>query len=424
MSFRLPNKPAPRDKGMGTQQRNWIRINRDGGVSSVQLRQHQLMQQFGVQPRDLRLLDVLVATSYPSAILSRDSAIVVNLERFKCIITTDVVLLPAALFSDGPDAFLQELQQRLCASGSARAKQPFSGNQGQVPVPDQPRAAGSDLPFELCALEVCLEACAQHLGECTRLLEERAGPFYEAPHPAKINSEYLEAIKVIKTRCVRLKTRAETVKEVLQKYLDDEDDLKDLHLSARLGKAAPWNTESALWEQIEEQLHLQAGHDSTSGTQLDLTPAVIALLSDPEKEQAAVAERVLRPYLMHLDQIVERLIDINDHIEDTEEYMGLSLNTTRNVLVWLRVMVNSASLLTTMLFALGNLFGQNLGNHNAAWSNYYGVFLAVSISMGVGVTLLYCIFVAWLQSTVNKAFVGGSFAPVGWARFKRAPTKI
>ncbi len=51
---------------------------------------------------------------------------------------------------------------------------------------------------------------------------------------------------------------------------------------------------------------------------MQLTPAAIALLSDPEKEQAAVVERVLRPYLMHLNQIVERLIDINDHIEDTE----------------------------------------------------------------------------------------------------------
>ena len=51
---------------------------------------------------------------------------------------------------------------------------------------------------------------------------------------------------------------------------------------------------------------------------ISLTPAAIALLSDPGKEQAAVVERVLRPYLMHLNQIVERLIDINDHIEDTE----------------------------------------------------------------------------------------------------------
>lgn len=48
------------------------------------------------------------------------------------------------------------------------------------------------------------------------------------------------------------------------------------------------------------------------------------------------------------------------------------------VYVQLRVMVNSASLLTTLLFALGNLLGQNLGNHIANWSQYYGVFLAVS----------------------------------------------
>lgn len=159
MSFRLPKKPAARDKGLGTQQRNWIRIQKNGEVSSVQLRQHQLMQQFGIQPRDLRLLDLLVATSYPSAILSRDSAIVVNLERFKCIITTDVVLLPAALFNDGPDAFFEELQQRLRTSGGAQAGQGLQDHiAGQGSRPDQPRAAGSDLPFELCALEVCLEA--------------------------------------------------------------------------------------------------------------------------------------------------------------------------------------------------------------------------------------------------------------------------
>lgn len=33
----------------------------------------------------------------------------------------------------------------------------------------------------------------------------------------------------------------------------------------RLGKAAPWDTESALWEQIEEQLQLQGGHQPSSG---------------------------------------------------------------------------------------------------------------------------------------------------------------
>ena len=121
VSFRLPNKPVAREKGMGTQHRDWIKMEKDGKMTSVQLKQHQLMHQLGIQPRDLRLLDLLVATSYPSAILSRDSAIVVNLERYKCIITTDAVLLPAALYSEEPDAFLQELQNRIrSTAGSCR----------------------------------------------------------------------------------------------------------------------------------------------------------------------------------------------------------------------------------------------------------------------------------------------------------------
>ena len=51
-----------------------------------------------LQLRDLRLLDPQLATSYPSAILARDSALVVNLEFIKCIVTTDhaLVLNPGA----------------------------------------------------------------------------------------------------------------------------------------------------------------------------------------------------------------------------------------------------------------------------------------------------------------------------------------
>ena len=46
-----------------------------------------------MQLRDLRLLDPVLATSYPSAILARDSALVLNLEFIKCIITTDYALV-------------------------------------------------------------------------------------------------------------------------------------------------------------------------------------------------------------------------------------------------------------------------------------------------------------------------------------------
>jgi len=46
-----------------------------------------------MQLRDLRLLDPQLALSYPSAILCREKALVVNLEHIKCIITTTHVLI-------------------------------------------------------------------------------------------------------------------------------------------------------------------------------------------------------------------------------------------------------------------------------------------------------------------------------------------
>lgn len=46
-----------------------------------------------LQLRDLRLLDPQLATSYPSAILARDRALVLNLEFIKAVVTIDCVLI-------------------------------------------------------------------------------------------------------------------------------------------------------------------------------------------------------------------------------------------------------------------------------------------------------------------------------------------
>ena len=46
-----------------------------------------------MQLRDLRLLDPQLHFSYPSALLCRDKALVVNLEHIKCIIAKDEVLV-------------------------------------------------------------------------------------------------------------------------------------------------------------------------------------------------------------------------------------------------------------------------------------------------------------------------------------------
>ena len=59
----------------------------------LQADKHAITQKLGVQLRDLRLLDPQLHFSYPSALLCRDKALVVNLEHIKCIITKDEVFI-------------------------------------------------------------------------------------------------------------------------------------------------------------------------------------------------------------------------------------------------------------------------------------------------------------------------------------------
>lgn len=70
--------------------------------------------------RDLRLLDPAMATSYPSAILCRDKALLVNMEHVKCIITTGYLLL---LNADQPSVlqFAEDMKFRLIHSKHAHA---------------------------------------------------------------------------------------------------------------------------------------------------------------------------------------------------------------------------------------------------------------------------------------------------------------
>lgn len=68
------------------------------------------MRRAGLPGRDLRILDPML--SYPSTILGRERAIVLNLEHIKAIITAQEVLL---LNSKDPAVapFVADLQQRL-----------------------------------------------------------------------------------------------------------------------------------------------------------------------------------------------------------------------------------------------------------------------------------------------------------------------
>lgn len=99
-----------RKKASAAGVRSWLTVDAAGEARVVEAGRHSVMRRTGLPARDLRILDPQL--SYPSTVLGRERAIVVNLEHIKAIITAHEVLL--LNYRDPSVApFVQELQRRL-----------------------------------------------------------------------------------------------------------------------------------------------------------------------------------------------------------------------------------------------------------------------------------------------------------------------
>ncbi|GMP39266.1 hypothetical protein CsSME_00010170 [Camellia sinensis var. sinensis] len=98
-----------RPKGVVT--KPWLVVSQFGESRIEEVGKHSIMRRTGIPARDLRILDPTLL--YPSTILGRERAIVVNLEHIKAIITANemLVLNPK---DPGVAPFVQELEHKLC----------------------------------------------------------------------------------------------------------------------------------------------------------------------------------------------------------------------------------------------------------------------------------------------------------------------
>lgn len=241
-----PVKTVGKARVPGLNKRTWAKLDTTGDQSFVQLDKFKLTQELGVQLRDLRTVDPNLASTYSSSILIRERALVVSLEYIRVIITTQGVWINN-YEDEAVVGFIEQLKSRL--------RQPsLSALNLMVPV-DAPRSNSLtrrhiDLPFELRVMEVCLEQIASLLDNLTSELVAKSHHALDKL-TSRVTAANLEQVRRMKSRLVRLTTKVETIRELLEKLLADDKDMRAMNLSAK--EAAELRSNLSRQERLERR---------------------------------------------------------------------------------------------------------------------------------------------------------------------------
>jgi len=393
-----PNPVRAKKKLPAAAQRQWLMIDTEGSTSMVTLNKHQLTQTLGIQLRDLRLLDPKLATSYPSAILCRDRSLVINLEFIKMIVGLDKCYI-TNLEAESAGSFVSELQRRLAAvsQGLPPTKSTMDLT-GAAEVPGGPSGPSGfdELPFELRVLEVALDVVSQYLERLTGDLEAAAHPALDAL-TLKVSTGNLERVRRVKNRMVRLTTRVETLREVLEKFLDDDGDMRDMNLAAKEARELQERNQDATRHGSIQPFDvvLPAMDTKTPGT-----PRSATLTYDSEEEEEEAVEEVeqlLEAYFINLDNSWNKLQTLTEYIDDTEDFINIKLDSQRNQLIRLDLVLSSFTASVAMITAITSLFAMNVtldpsfdGNAPYSWFVTISVTVSILAIVSFAAVMMYC----------------------------------
>lgn len=344
--------------------RRWILIDPNGQSKIVDLDKYSIMQRVPINARDLRILEPML--SYPSTILGREKAIVLNLEHIKAIITTEEVMLQDPL-DDNVVPIVEELQRRLpLVKPICQAQGEDEENLG--PQNDLEYSEENEVPFEFRVLEVALEGICSFLDARTRELETAAYPALDEL-TSKISSRNLDRVRKLKSAMTRLSSRVQKVRDELEQLLDDDDDMAELYLSRKSdGASSPISGNGN---------HNWLPTSPTIGSKISRASGVTAYGENDVEE----LEMLLEAYFTQIEGTLNKLTTLREYIDDTEDYINIQLDNHRNQLIQLELFLSSGTVCLSVYSLVAAIFGMNIPY---PWRENHGyIFKWVIISTGM-----------------------------------------
>lgn len=344
-------------RGQGV--RSWIRVDTSGNSHIIELDKFSMMRRCDLPARDLRLLDPLFV--YPSTILGREKAIVVNLEQIRCIITADEVFLLNSL-DNYVLQYVVELQRRLTDGGDLSRKG-LDELEARVSSPDY-------LPFEFRALEVALEAACTFLDAQAAELEIEAYPLLDEL-TSKISTLNLERVRRLKSRLDALTRRVQKVRDEIEQLMDDDGDMAEMYLTEKkmrmesllygdqslgygstgavISASAPVSPVSSPPDtrKLEKSLSIaRSRHESMKS-------------SDSMTENIEELEMLLEAYFVVIDSTLNKLTSLKEYIDDTEDFINIQLDNVRNQLIQFELLLTTATFVVAIFGVVAGVFGMN-----------------------------------------------------------------
>uniref|UniRef100_A0A803R8A4 Magnesium transporter n=1 Tax=Cannabis sativa TaxID=3483 RepID=A0A803R8A4_CANSA len=369
--------------------RSWALVDCSGESTVLDVDKYAIMHRVQIHARDLRILDPLL--SYPSTILGREKAIVLNLEHIKAIITAEEVLLRDPS-DENVVPVVEELQRRLPLVNAIGDNQ-NDGREYGGGNHDMDAGEEDESPFEFRALEVALEAICSFLAARTTELETAAYPALDEL-TSKISSRNLDRVRKLKSAMTRLTARVQKVRDELEQLLDDDDDMADLYLSRKIvaGASSPISGSGpANWYPASPTIGSKISRASR---------ASIATIRGDENDVEEL-EMLLEAYFMQIDGTLNKLTTLREYIDDTEDYINIQLDNHRNQLIQLELLLSSGTVCLSIYSLVAGIFGMNIPY---TWNDNHGyMFKWVVIVTGIVCAFMFVLIISYAR---HKGLVG------------------
>ncbi|PSR88388.1 Magnesium transporter MRS2-5 like [Actinidia chinensis var. chinensis] len=422
--------PGLKKRGHAHGSRSWIKIDECGNSKILELDKATVTRHCSLPARDLRLLDPLFI--YPSTILGRENAIVVSLEKIRCIITADEVILMNSL-----DANVVQYKAELCKRLQTNKEQ------------------SDDLPFEFRALELALELTCMSLDAqyhertigrkeigymeletsyfrtATKALPEQSsmavhikdstwksngertgnGDTYPVLDElaSSISTLNLEHVRRFKGQLLALTQRVQKVCDEIEHLMDDDGDMVEMYLTEKKQRQ-----EAYLISEIYSETNVPGGPRLVSNS-APVSP--VGSTSRVQKLQRAFSsfssskhgsltgssnggenidqlEMLLEAYFVGIDNTLNKLLSLKEYIDDTEDFINIKLGNVQNQLIQFELLLTAATFVATIFAVVTGIFGMNF---EAMVFDYPYAFNWVIIISGVFCGMLYVSFLIYFR---------------------------